>query len=37
MFKWHEKWMTCLAMSPDGLTVAAESEDCTIAIWVLPE
>jgi WD40 repeat protein len=36
-FDWQSRWVTCLAISPDGTTVASGSEDSTIAIWDMPE
>jgi WD40 repeat protein len=36
-FRWHRKWLTCLAVAPDGLTAATGSEDRTICIWDLAD
>ncbi len=34
-YRWHESWVTCLAVSPDGLTAAAGSADHSIVVWDL--
>src|SRR5439155_13171103 len=32
-FRWHTRWVTCVAVSPDGMTAAAGSADHTIVVW----
>ena len=35
--EWHAKWVTALAIAPDGMTAASASDDGGIVIWDLPE
>jgi WD40 repeat protein len=36
-FRFQRKWLTCLAVAPDGLTAATGSEDRTVCVWDLPD
>jgi WD40 repeat protein len=36
-FTWHDDWVTCLAVSPDGMTAAAGYEDGCVAVWDLAD
>jgi WD40 repeat protein len=36
-YSWHSDWVTCLAVSPDGMTAASGSEDRTVAVWDLAD
>ena len=33
VYRWHSRWVTCLALSPDGSTAAAGSEDRSVVVW----
>ena len=33
-FRWHTRWVTCLAVAPDGMTAAAGSADHSF-LWDL--
>jgi WD40 repeat protein len=36
-YRWHQKWVTCVAVSPEGMTAAAGSADSTVIVWDLEE
>lgn len=36
-YQWHENWLTCMSISPEGSTIATGSNDCTIAVWDVVE
>lgn len=36
-FRWHRRWVTCLAVAPDGMTAAAGSADGTVVVFDLAD
>lgn len=36
-FRWHRRWVTCLAVAPDGMTAAAGSADGTVVLFDLAD
>lgn len=37
VFQWHATWVICLAVAPEGLTVATGGNDRVVAVRDMPD